>query len=175
MKNHSLTGCTNETELPNKVHRGQHPTHAIYETPGSCDGMTTTCQICARAIKSKFGLIAHHGYQRNRNDSGNTLSCRGAREVPYEVGREAIPPFIEMLKRNHVNQQNAIRKLSDERTEFWHRGRMVKPSEPSYDMTLKSRLFSMEQALKYLDYDIHRLQKRYDSWTGVDDSWKVKP
>jgi hypothetical protein len=48
------------------------------------------CQICGRDIKANTGLIAHHGYQRP--DAGyQTASCPGARELPYEVSRDAIP------------------------------------------------------------------------------------
>jgi hypothetical protein len=57
--------------------------------------MTTTCQICGRAIKANTGVIAHHGY--NRPGHGwQTSSCLGARFQPYEVSRARIPEVIEI-------------------------------------------------------------------------------
>lgn len=65
----------------------------------------TTCQICARVIKSKSGLIAHHGYQRP--DHGwQTSSCMGARYRPYEVACDALPPAIESVER-HIERMTA--------------------------------------------------------------------
>ncbi len=55
--------------------------------------MTTTCQICGRAILAKRGLIAHHGYQRPGH-GWQTSSCFGARWKPYEVACDAIDHAI---------------------------------------------------------------------------------
>lgn len=54
---------------------------------------TTTCQICARAIKANTGVIAHHGYQRP-GMGWQTRSCFGAMHKPYEVSRDAIKACI---------------------------------------------------------------------------------
>lgn len=69
----------------------------------------TTCQICGRAIKSKMGIIAHHGYKRP-GGGWQTASCLGARQLPYEVSCDAIPPAIAHV-RAYVEQQTA--KLND--------------------------------------------------------------
>jgi len=53
---------------------------------------TTHCQICGRDIKSALGLIAHHGYRRP--GGSQTASCPGARRLPYEISRDALPPTI---------------------------------------------------------------------------------
>jgi hypothetical protein len=57
----------------------------------------TTCQICGRPIKSKNGIIAHHGYKRP-GDGWQTASCNGARFLPYEVSCDRLPPTIETIK-----------------------------------------------------------------------------
>ena len=54
---------------------------------------TSTCQICARAIRSKTGLIAHHGYKRP-GQGWQTSSCYGAKYRPYEVACDAIEGAI---------------------------------------------------------------------------------
>lgn len=70
----------------------------------------TTCQICARAIKTVKArglhpvgypgqeVIAHHGYKRPGH-GWQTSSCHGARHLPYEISRDAIPPVIDWLER----------------------------------------------------------------------------
>lgn len=61
----------------------------------------TTCQVCARPIKAKTGVIAHHGYQRP-GGGWQTASCFGARYRPFEVACDALPPAIEAATR-HLN------------------------------------------------------------------------
>jgi len=56
----------------------------------------TTCQICARAIKAKKGMIAHHGYQRP-GTGWQTRSCYGARHLPFEVSRDTLGEWIEAV------------------------------------------------------------------------------
>jgi len=58
--------------------------------------MTSTCQICARAIKSKNGLIAHHGYTRP-GYGYQTRSCPGAKFRPYEVSCDCIQATIDSM------------------------------------------------------------------------------
>lgn len=73
----------------------------------------TTCQICARAIKSKSGLIAHHGYQRP-GQGWQTASCMGARFRPYEVACDALPPAIASCKSYITIQTAGLSKLMTE-------------------------------------------------------------
>lgn len=58
--------------------------------------MTSTCQICGRAIKANTGLIAHHGYRRP-HQYHQTASCFGARHRPYEVAHDAIDEYLVLL------------------------------------------------------------------------------
>lgn len=59
---------------------------------------TGHCQICAREIGTTVGLIAHHGYQRP-GTGWQTQSCFGARYRSYEVACDALPIYIDMMKR----------------------------------------------------------------------------
>lgn len=58
---------------------------------------TMTCQCCARPIFAETGVIAHHGYQRP-GTGYQTASCEGARELPFEVSRDALGRHIDNLK-----------------------------------------------------------------------------
>lgn len=71
--------------------------------------MTTTCQICGRAIKSKLGQIAHHGYRQPWGNGERTASCPGARYLPYEISRDAIPP----VRANYEMQREAAQRAAD--------------------------------------------------------------
>jgi hypothetical protein len=72
--------------------------------------MKFTCQICAREIQAKTGVIAHHGYQRPGN-GWQTSSCYGARHKPYEVACDAIDGAIAALDRFVVQSQARIEDL----------------------------------------------------------------
>jgi hypothetical protein len=71
--------------------------------------MTTTCQICGRAIKANTGLIAHHGYKRP-GQGWQTASCFGAKYRPYEVACDAIPEAIAAAERfrDHTMVQHLL-------------------------------------------------------------------
>lgn len=53
------------------------------------DAKAMTCQICGRPILAETGVIAHHGYERP-GTGWQTASCEGARQVPFEVSRDAL-------------------------------------------------------------------------------------
>lgn len=73
----------------------------------------TTCQICERVIKSKSGLIAHHGYRRP-GQGWQTASCSGAKYRPYEVACDAIPPAIAAIDQYRAGQVRALTRLRTE-------------------------------------------------------------
>lgn len=58
------------------------------------------CQVCGRDILANKGHIAHHGYTRP-GDGWQTPSCGGAKELPFEVSRDALGTEIEGA-RNYV-------------------------------------------------------------------------
>lgn len=66
------------------------------------------CQICGRPILAETGVIAHHGYTRP-GDGYQTSSCFGARELPFEVSRDALGRYIVGLE-GGLAQMNAARK-----------------------------------------------------------------
>src|SRR5882672_703843 len=71
--------------------------------------MSFHCQICEREIKATTGVIAHHGYTRP-GWGQQTRSCDGARELPYEVSRDAIKPAINGLRIFLGNQKSRLQE-----------------------------------------------------------------
>jgi hypothetical protein len=61
------------------------------------EGERMHCQCCGRAILAKQGSIAHHGYERPGH-GWQTSSCMGAKELPFEVSREALGRMIGFLR-----------------------------------------------------------------------------
>lgn len=56
-----------------------------------------TCQCCGGLFLANLGTMAHHGYRRP-GDGWQTASCSGAKELPFEVSREALGALIEYRK-----------------------------------------------------------------------------
>lgn len=54
-----------------------------------------TCQICARVQKAPNGYMAYHGYKVTYGFFTGT--CRGSKELPYEVSRDVISEVIRDL------------------------------------------------------------------------------
>jgi hypothetical protein len=73
--------------------------------------MTTTCQICGRAIKAAKGVIAHHGYQRPHQQGWQSGSCFGARFQPYGVACDAIPLAITQAEQFVAATEQQLAKL----------------------------------------------------------------
>jgi len=65
------------------------------------DAKAMTCQCCGRGILAETGVIAHHGFERP-GTGWQTDSCYGARELPFEVSRDALGTYIEMIKQRIV-------------------------------------------------------------------------
>jgi len=64
--------------------------------------LAKTCQCCGRQIFAETGVIAHHGYQRP-GWGIQTASCMGAKELPYEAGRDALGRMIGIMLRQRAN------------------------------------------------------------------------
>lgn len=73
-----------------------------------------TCQCCGRAIFAETGVIAHHGYERP-GYGYQTPSCEGARELPFEVSRDALGRHIENLKAYRERQIAYLAEVRAER------------------------------------------------------------
>lgn len=77
------------------------------------DAGKSTCQICGRPIMAKTGRIAHHGYQRP-GMGWQTSSCEGARELPFEVSRDALGHHIDALAVRRATMVEMIGKVDRE-------------------------------------------------------------
>lgn len=153
--------------------------------------MTTTCQICGRAIRAKTGLIAHHGYKQPwlRNGDGHrTASCLGARFAPYEVSRDRIPDVKAVYEGHLAALETAERALlTDPPASFtvtqrdaWGAVRLTKvlerpegfdPASPrrsylplAYDTEYHSRLRTLRGNVSMVRDAIAFLAERYAAW-----------
>lgn len=72
---------------------------------------TSTCQICARAVKQRGGLIALHGYKRRLGWQSN--SCYGARHRPYEESCEACKQAVTSVTEQRESVLAASRQEPD--------------------------------------------------------------
>lgn len=144
-----------------------------------------TCQICARAIKAKRGIIAHHGYLRPGH-GWQTSSCLGARYAPLEVSRDRIKEVVDtILKPWLVRTVEARRKwlaeppetitepkrISGRASRTFTRPEGYKPDPTSgscspgtYDGEFISERWRMERTIKDLQHDIKELERRYAEW-----------
>jgi hypothetical protein len=65
-------------------------------------GAHMTCQLCGRLIRSKHGVIAHHGYTRP-GGGWQTSSCDGTHHSPLEVSNahliETIADYEKLCQR----------------------------------------------------------------------------
>lgn len=84
--------------------------------------MTTTCQICGRAILANTGTIALHGYKRPGH-GWQTASCFGAKFRPYEVACDALPIAIEAVQRYLAVREKALKTWTKAPPDFitYHR------------------------------------------------------
>lgn len=147
---------------------------------------TTTCQICARAIKANTGIIAHHGYQRPQYQGWQTASCDGARQLPYEVSRDYIPVVIERYKLHAKNQEDMADEMlrtppaTITRFAMYSYGQdetFDKPADfdaykavdsysgmPGYENEFSKKYKAHRKNVKEINAAIEFLQQRYESW-----------
>lgn len=121
------------------------------------------CQICEREIKSKKGLIAHHGYKRPEQ-GWQTDSCIGARQLPYEKSKDIIPLAIQQIN-NFIGLKKAeIKEVEKgEVTVPSFRGK-VETNHIGYKIRQNEYLAKLNYEIKSANIEIERLQKRYDGW-----------
>lgn len=150
----------------------------------------THCQICARDIKARTGVIAHHGYQRPGNGY-QTSSCLGARYRSYEESRDRIPQVIriykEYLENNKLRLKDMLANPPEELTVFarysFDKDNTYKRPEnfnveetlnmgswrydQRYEAEFKSIVRQIKNNITGLTYELETLQKRYDEWPGA--------
>lgn len=150
---------------------------------------TPHCQICERDIKAKNGIIAHHGYTRPYPQE-QTRSCDGARQLPYEVSRDAIPAAIDNTKAYLGYQEDRLKAYMkegpEELTRFVGFGRtshvMTRPenfdpkysaenweSTPSkgYEREFYTTIRQIKRNIVDATQEVKRLTARYDNWVKV--------
>lgn len=148
--------------------------------------MKTRCQICEREIKANTGVIAHHGYTRPYPQE-QTRSCDGARELPYEVSRDAIPRAIQNTKAFLGHQEDRLKAYMEQGPEELTRlvgyGRpaqtLTRPEgfDPKYsaenwetapakgyEREFYSTIRQIKGNIEAAKDEIKRLTKRYDNW-----------
>lgn len=146
------------------------------------------CQICERAILARTGLIAHHGYERP-GGGWQTPSCFGARQLPYEEDREAIPNFIAWLNLRLTEKEKECARVSGHprvavpnpfppplrpRKDGPPYKALIEPGEPRYEDWRESYERQLKQQIKDIRYEIKRLEKRYADWPHRHQSAKEK-
>lgn len=147
----------------------------------------TTCQICARPIKSTTGLIAHHGYTRP-GGGWQTESCIGARRLPYELSCDALPGAIAMVETFIARQQAALdalladppvtlihqptragRPLGQQRTLVRPEGfdpRTYHGKPDSYGVVFTRRVNGLRTSVKHASVDLPFLRERLAAWVA---------
>lgn len=147
------------------------------------------CQICERKIMAKSGTVAHHGYTRPGN-GWQTGSCPGAKEFPYEVSCELIPPIIESIKNFKAMKQQFIADMKAkppvvltktyknlysgettvetfDRPENFNVEKAVNNEFSYYEDYYKQfhiAIYSAERDIKGAEEDIVRLTARVENW-----------
>lgn len=118
----------------------------------------TTCQICEKEVKSKFGVIAHHGYQRPEQ-GWQTNSCMGARQLPYEKSRDIIPEAIKSIQ-NFIGLRKAeIKEV--EKGEIavpFFKGK-VESTSPMYKLRQREYIEKLNCNIIMAEKDMERLKK----------------
>lgn len=126
-----------------------------------------TCQICAREIKAKSGIIAHHGY--TRPESGwQTDSCMGARQLPYEKSRDIIPIAILKIDGFMGLTRGKIKQIEVENLPVPFIKTMINSDNPSYKLRQKEYIERLSSQIRMAQKDRERLQKRYDDWKLIE-------
>jgi hypothetical protein len=72
-----------------------------------------TCQVCNRPILANTGSIAHHGYQRPC-EGFQTRSCSGAKQLPFEVSRNALAKEIDFARVKLVSLRDIFVAVENE-------------------------------------------------------------
>lgn len=129
------------------------------------------CQICEREIKSKFGLIAHHGYTRPEL-GWQTESCMGARQLPYEKSRDAIPKTIQSIDSFIGLNKAKIKAVQNKEISvpnFLSSQTSIEPSNPMYGIRSGEYIDKLNSQVSMAEKDKERLQKRFDNWKGEEN------
>lgn len=146
-----------------------------------------TCQICGRKIlPDADGKLALHGYQRP-GDGQQTASCYGARELKFEADCTVLGRYIETVLKS-------MRTTTEQAAAFWaiYTGPIFKRTSEFTGRTvvaikggegwkeceaggyeakrmIEIERYTAERDLKFIERDIADQQKRFDTWTKMED------
>ena len=73
-------------------------------------GAQMTCQLCGRLIRSKHGIIAHHGYTRP-GGGWQTSSCDGTHHPPLEVSNTHLLETISDYEKRREVEEARIERV----------------------------------------------------------------
>ena len=90
----------------------------------------------------------------------------GARNLPYEVSRNVIPRVIKFLQVRIKNIEDNMENITNENLNIpYFRIKGGIPFTHSQYNRIKDEYFSSENyKITKINFEIERLQKRYDSW-----------
>lgn len=128
------------------------------------------CQICARLIKITRGVVAHHGYQRP-GDGAIYNTCYGARQLPYDQSRDAIPTVIgkidvtlkarkdllAQVKKGTIAVPSGLYAIFGQHTPIEPGQSRYEERRRNYEAQLRAEIIALRQQQRFL-------QKRYDDW-----------
>jgi hypothetical protein len=156
-----------------------------------------TCQICGKAHQEVGGKIAHHGYQRP-GDGYQTASCSGARELRYEISRDAIPPVRDamadaaerhaaMAAKYEARDVDSVKRPTSrdgKSVTIWtgpYRTITAKlvpenatsnPGDVDFDHRCGVAAAENEALARMFQREAERLQKRWNDWTPNNKGWR---
>lgn len=73
--------------------------------------MRATCQVCGLPFRAKEGLIANHGHKKIKGAIVN--ACPGSRELPFEVSRDVLEIYIDVLVENGIDASEEMRRFEN--------------------------------------------------------------
>jgi hypothetical protein len=128
-----------------------------------------TCQICGREIKANRGYIAHHGYKRPYWTNGQTASCKGALNPPYEISNNIIPEAIKELDFFILDLEKRIATFKEGKTPIpREKFKQIEVTDPLFMLRLKEFILQLESEIKYIEREKNRLQERFNNWKKVE-------
>lgn len=125
------------------------------------DGTTMTCQVCGGKYLAKKGKIAHHGYKRP-GTGWQTASCFGAMALPFEVSRDTLGEWIEILEKRLVRAENEL-KFAKESPELTLTGKSDYYSKSAIKKEVKVTAENFKEKHSELTAQLNALKKQYDN------------
>lgn len=137
----------------------------------------TTCQICGREIKAGRGLIALHGYQRPGH-GWQTQSCYGARHLPFEVSRDRLGQFIDLVRKELTTAQERV--AAAHRGELPVHTRQRVPGQPTWVREWQplpegevAAGYQKVKWISHLDSIVRQTQREFDLQQKRYTEWKA--